>query len=122
MLPAQVKPKSLDGERAIMANREGKPHWKGVGAQLRCMALLTVCLWINCTRPAERATCPAIEVSVAADVPSDSTRSVTLTDGTQILLTQTPLLTSVDVTGANASLTEGQYVLNVDVTVEGAER
>lgn len=86
------------------------------------MVLLTVCLWINCTRPAQRATCPAIEVSVVADVQSDLTRSVTLTDGRQILLTQTPLLTSVDITGANASLTEGQYVLNVDVTAESAER
>ena len=87
------------------------------------MVPLTVCLWINCsTLGAQRATCPAIEVSVIADVPSDSNRSIALPDGRQLSLTQTPLLTSADITGAHASLTEGQYVLNVDVTVESAER
>jgi preprotein translocase subunit SecD len=68
-----------------------------MNVQLRWMVLLTVCLWINCsTLLAQRPTCPAIEVSVVADVQSDSHRSITLT--------------------------EGQYVLNVDVTVESAER
>jgi preprotein translocase subunit SecD len=87
------------------------------------MVLVTVCLGINCsTLLAQRATCPAIEVSVVADVQTDSTRSITLTDGRQILLTQTPLLTSADITGAHASLTEGQYVLNVAVTGESAAR
>ena len=94
-----------------------------MNVQLRWMVLLTVCLWINCsTLLAQRPTCPAIEVSVVADVQSDSNRSITRTDGRQILLTHTPLLTSADITGAHASLTEGQYVLNVDVTVESAER
>jgi preprotein translocase subunit SecD len=37
-------------------------------------------------------------------------------------LTKTPLVTRADITGANASLTEGQWVLNVDVTDEAAQR
>lgn len=90
---------------------------------MRWMILLTVCLSVSCSTPrAQRATCPAIEVSVVANVPSDSNRSITLSGGRQVFLTQKPLLTSVDITGALASLTEGQYVLNVDVTVESAER
>ena len=90
---------------------------------MRWMIPLTVCLSVNCSTPwAQRAKCPAIEVSVVANVPSDSNRSITLSGGRQVFLTQKPLLTSVDITGALASLTEGQYVLNVDLTVESAER
>lgn len=91
---------------------------------MRRMALSLVCIvGGGCsTHPAQRATCPTIDVSIVADVASDSTRSIQMPDGRTILLTKTPLLTSADVTGANASLTEGQYVLNVDVTAEGAER
>lgn len=68
------------------------------------------------------ATCPSIELSVVVDMPSDSARSVALSDGTRVLLTEAPLLTSIDVVGASASLTEGQYVLNIDVTAEAAIR
>jgi len=97
--------------------------WRVRPQKKRHPLLLTICLLINCsTLLAQRPRCPAIEVSVVADVQSDSNRSITLTDGRQVLLTHTPLLTSADITGAHASLTEGQYVLNVDVTVESAER
>jgi len=67
-------------------------------------------------------TCPSIEVSVVADVPSDADRSAALSHGTRVPLTGTPLVTSIDVTGAHASLTEGQYVLNVEVTADAATR
>ena len=88
---------------------------------MKRMLLLTVL--IACSRlDAQRATCPSIEVSVVADLPSDSPRSVALFDGKRVFLTEPPLLTSVDVVGARASLTEGQYVLNVDVTAEAATR
>jgi SecD/SecF fusion protein len=84
---------------------------------------LAILLLVACGRSdAQRATCPTIEVSVVADVPSDSDRSVALPDGKRILLTGTPLLTSLDVTGASASLTEGQYVLNLSVSAEAAAR
>jgi len=88
------------------------------------MMLLTVCAGFttSSTLVAQRASCPAIEISVVAEVQSDSNRSITLTDGQHIPLTENPLLTSADVIGAHASLTEGQYVLNVEVTAAGAER
>jgi len=71
---------------------------------------------------AQRPTCPVLEISVVADRSSDRTRTVTLPDGRNIFLSDPPLLTNADVTGAHAALTEGQYVLNVDVTSEGAKR
>jgi len=88
------------------------------------MVLLLGCTvgWGCGTHVPERTRCPAIEVSVVADAPTDSTRSVPMTEGESILLTRTPLVTSADVTGAHVSLTEGQYVLNVDVTAEAAQR
>jgi preprotein translocase subunit SecD len=91
---------------------------------MRRMAPLIVCVVCDsCSaHVAQHATCPAVEVSVVADVRSDSNRSIPVTDGRTIFLTQAPLLTSADVTGARVSLTEGEYVLNIDVTVEGAAR
>ncbi|HEX5436472.1 MAG TPA: hypothetical protein VFW98_04900 [Gemmatimonadaceae bacterium] len=70
----------------------------------------------------QRAACPAIAVSALADAPTDSTRPVALNDSTTIPLTRTPLVTSADITGATASLTQGQWVLNLDVTDEAAKR
>jgi preprotein translocase subunit SecD len=87
------------------------------------LLLLMICLCLGCgTHADQSAACPAIEVSAVADVQSDSTRPVALNDGTRIPLTRTPLVTSADITGANASLTEGQWVLNVDVTDDAARR
>lgn len=85
--------------------------------------MLLLVVLIGCGRvEAQRPTCPVLEISVVADTPGDRTRTVTLPDGRKLFLSDTPLLTSADVTGAHASLTEGQYVLNVDVTSEGAKR
>jgi preprotein translocase subunit SecD len=90
---------------------------------VRLLVLSIVCAWLTLRAPlAQHATCPAIEVSVAADTPSDSSRSVALDDGRHIPLTEKALLTSADITGARASLTEGQYVINVDLTPESARR
>jgi preprotein translocase subunit SecD len=95
-----------------------------VEVEMRRIALLIVCVVCDNrnTILAQRAACPAIEVSVVADAPSDSNRFILATDGRSIRLTAEPLVTSADVTGAHASLTEGQYVLNVGVTVEAAKR
>lgn len=85
--------------------------------------LMALLLLIACSRSdTQRAPCPEIEVSIVSDMPSESDRSVALPDGTRIFLTGPPLLTSIDVTGANASLTEGQYVLNLRVSAEAAAR
>ena len=55
--------------------------------------------------PDQSAACPAIELSAVAEVQSDSTRPVSLNDGTTIPLTRTSLVTSADISGATASLT-----------------
>jgi hypothetical protein len=92
-------------------------------ARFQTLVLSITCLGVGCGTPSDQsAACPAIEVSAVADAQSDSTRPVVLNDGTTIPLTRTPLVTSADITGANASLTEGQWVLNVDVTAEAAQR
>src|SRR5450631_1778440 len=67
-------------------------------------------------------TCPTIEVSVVADKPEHSTRRITSDDGRLVSLREKPLLTVRDFTNANVSLTEGEVVLNVSVTTEGAKR
>jgi preprotein translocase subunit SecD len=86
------------------------------------LVLSIMCVCVACDRPPDQSACPTIEVSAVTDVQSDSTRSVALNDGTTISLTGTPLVTNADITGANASLTEGQWVLNVGVTDEAARR
>lgn len=85
--------------------------------------LMMMCLWLGCGTPRDhRAACPAIEVTAVEDLQTDSTMPVALNDSTNISLTRTPLVTSADVTGADASLTEGQWVLNLDLTDEAATR
>jgi len=85
------------------------------------LALAIACATMSCKSRAARAPCPSIEVSVAADGQDEANRSVALPDGSHVLLTAEPLVTSADMTGAHASLTEGQYVLNIDVTPERAQ-
>ena len=87
------------------------------------LVLSMICVCLGCGAPADRtAACPTIEVSAIAEVQSESTGPVALNDSTNIPLTGTPLVTSADITGARATLTEGQWVLNLDVTEEGARR
>ena len=89
----------------------------------RTLLMLMTCVFLGCgTHPDASATCPAIEIGAVADAPGDSTRPATLDDGKQISLTRTPLITNADITGAKASLTEGQWGLNVDVSEQGAKR
>ena len=64
--------------------------------------------------------CPAIEVSVVADKPGDSTRSVPFDTGGRLYLTEKPLLTLGDLVDAHVSLMEGQSMLNVSLTPASA--
>lgn len=92
-------------------------------ATFSVLLLLMISVSLGCTNtPDQSAACPSIEVSVVADAPSDSNRTAILNDSTKIPLTRTPLVTSDDITGANASLTEGQWVVNIDVTDQSAKR
>ena len=57
-----------------------------------------------------------------ADRPDRSTRQISSNEGKRIYLTEKPLLSNNDFTHANVSLTESQFVLNLDMTAESAQR
>ena len=84
---------------------------------------LMICLCLACaTRNEAGVVCPAIEMSVVADTQADSSRPVTLNDTTTIMISRTPLVATGDITGATASQTGDQWVLNFTVTDDAAER
>jgi len=66
--------------------------------------------------------CPTMEVSIVAGKSGESVRKISSDKGRLISLTEKPLLTMDDFTDANVSLTEGQIVLNVNMTAESAKR
>ena len=104
----------------VSPRRDRKPSFVIV----RTLLLLMICLCLACAIAGREAgaRCPAIEMSVVADTQSDSTRTVTLNDTATILISRTPLVATGDITGASASLTEDQWVLNVTVTDDAAKR
>jgi len=85
---------------------------------------LMICLCLACATTGREggAPCPVIEMSEVADTQTDSTKTVTLNDTTTILMSRTPLVATGDITGATASLTEDQWVLNFTVTDDAAKR
>ena len=85
---------------------------------------LMICLCLACaTRHEGGAPCPAVEMSAVADTQTDSTKAaVMLNDTTTILISRTSLVATADITGATASQTEGQWVLNFTVTDDAAKR
>ena len=85
------------------------------------MSLICLCLACS-TRHEAGAPCPAIEMSAVADTQSESTKTGAPNDTTTILMSRTPLVTTGDITGATASRTEDQWVLNFTVTDDAAKR
>jgi preprotein translocase subunit SecD len=84
---------------------------------------LMICLCLACAARQEAgAPCPAIEMSAVADTQTDSTKTVTLNDTTTLLMSRTPLVATRDITGATASQTGDQWVLNFTVTDDAAKR
>ena len=84
---------------------------------------LMICLCLACaTRHDAGAPCPAIEMSVVADTPTDSSKTVALNDTTTILISRTPLVATGDITGATASQSQDQWVLNFTLTDDAAKR
>ena len=75
-----------------------------------------------CILSAQVPKCPTIEVSIVADRPDRSTRRISSNEGKHIYLTGEPLLTNNDFTHATVSLTEGQFVLNLDTAAASAQR
>ena len=85
---------------------------------------MMICLCLACaTRHEAGAPCPVIEMSAVADTQTDSSKTATtLNDTTTILMSRTPLVATGDITGATASQTEDQWVLNFTVTDDAAKR
>jgi preprotein translocase subunit SecD len=84
---------------------------------------LMICLSLACaTRHEAGVPCPAIEMSAVANTPTDSSKTVTLNDTTTILISRTPLVATGDITGATASQSQEQWVLNFTVTDDAAKR
>jgi preprotein translocase subunit SecD len=82
-----------------------------------------ICLSLACaTRHEAGAACPAIEMSGVADAQTDSSKTATRNDNTTILISRTPLVATGDITGAAASETDDQWVLNFTVTDDAAKR
>jgi len=79
--------------------------------------------WLaSCLLSAQVPNCQTIEVSIVAEKPDPSTRGISSGEGKRIYLTAKPLLTNNDFIHATVTLTEGQFVLNLDMTAEGAQR
>jgi preprotein translocase subunit SecD len=57
-----------------------------------------------------------------ADTQTDSSKTLTLNDTTKVLVSRTPLVATRDITGATASQTDGQWILNYTVTDDAAKR
>jgi preprotein translocase subunit SecD len=85
---------------------------------------LLICLCLACAAAGGEAggRCPAIEMSMVADTQTDSTKTIALNDTATILVSRTPLVSTGDITGATASLTEDEWVLNFTVTDDAAKR
>ncbi len=104
----------------VTPRRDRKPPFVIVHTLLSLM----ICLCFACATAGREtgARCPAIEMGVVADTQTDSTKTVTLNDTATILMSRTPLVATGDITGATASLTEDQWVLNFTVTDDAAKR
>ena len=84
---------------------------------------LMICLCLACATSQEASVpCPVIEISAVADTPTDSSKTVVLDDTTTILMSQTPLVATGDITSATASGDEDQWVLHFTVTEGAAKR
>jgi preprotein translocase subunit SecD len=84
---------------------------------------LMICLCLSCATSHEASVpCPVIEISAVADTPTDSSKTVTLNDTTTILMSQTPLVATGDITSATPSEGEDKWVLNFTVTDGAAKR
>ena len=84
---------------------------------LSLFAALLTCSLLSAQAP----NCQTIEVSIVAERPDRSARQIVAGDGKRTYLPAKPLLTNNDFTHATVTLTEGQFVLNLDMTPGGAQ-
>ena len=84
--------------------------------------LLLACIAVVPFAPmaaAEASSCPRFEIAVADD---KGERIVVDEDGSAVRVERPTLLTTADFTGANVTVTEGQIVLNINLTHEAGGR
>jgi len=104
---------------SVRARVDRKPRF----AIVHTLLSLVICLCLACaTRHETGARCPVIEMSLVADTPTDSTKTLTLNDTTTILISRTPWVGTGDITGATASQSKDQWALNFTVTDDAAKR
>lgn len=106
--------------RSCVSPRMGRKPAFAVAYTLLSL-LISLCL-ACATRSEAGAPCPAIEVSAVADTQTDSSKTGTLNDTTTIVMSRTPLVATGDITGATASQSNDQWVLNFTVTDDAAKR
>ena len=107
--------------RSCVSHRmDRKPRFAIVYTLLSLMS----CLGLACAtrHDAGAPPCPTIEMSMVADTQTDSSKTVALNDTTTILMSRTPLVATSDITGAAASQSGEQWVLNFTVTDDAAKR
>jgi len=110
---------SFRRQSCVSSRMDRKPTFVIVHTLLSLM----ICLCLACApRHEAGALCPAIEMSAVADTQTDSTKTVALNDTTTILMSRTPLVATGDITGATASQSGDQWVVNFTVTDDAAKR
>jgi preprotein translocase subunit SecD len=84
---------------------------------------LMICLSLACfSRNEAPAPCPAIELTEVADTPTDYSRPIALDDGTTILISRTPVVTTRDITGATTAQVESGWVVSYTLNEGAAKR
>jgi preprotein translocase subunit SecD len=86
------------------------------------LSLMTSQFLACATRSVAGPASPVIEVSAVANTQTDSTTTATLSDTATIEMSRTPLVATGDITGATASRTNDQWILNLTVTDDAAKR
>lgn len=110
---------SFRGRSCVSPRMDRKPPF----GLVRTMLSLMICLSLACsTRHESGAACPAIEMSAVADTRTDSTKAVALNDTTTILISRIPLVAAGDITGATASQSQDEWIVNFTVTDDAAKR
>lgn len=112
--------KSFRARSRVISRVDRKPSF----AFAHTLLSLMICLSVACSarHEAAGASCPTIEMSAVADAPADSTKTVSLNDTTTIPISRTPLVATGDITGASASQSGEQWVINFTVTDDAAKR
>src|SRR3954463_10394851 len=110
---------SLRTRSCVSPRMDRKPPFVIVHTLVSLMMFLCLAC---ATRHESGVPCPAVELSAVADTQTDSSKTATLNDTATILISRIPLVATGDITGATASRTGDQSVVNFTVTDDAAKR